>query len=358
MQTAEIAHMRLVSQQIVGSNFNTAAGLVGWMGAIQAQDYPMCKWAIGLRVPGSSDQEVEAAVSRGEILRTHVLRPTWHIVPAENMYWMLDLTAPRLKNSLKTRLKELELTPELLSQSRAIIEKQLQDGQHLTREELMAHHQAAGIDTRENRSSHLLMAAELEQLICSGEVKNGKQTYALLAERVPIAQRLPKEEALAKLATAYFTSHAPAAVPDFVWWSGLTAGEAKEALELIKPQMVAEKVGSQIYWLPAGFSVPPLDTPLIHLLPAYDEFLISYTDRTASIKVEHNPKAFSNNGIFYPVMVVNGQVVGTWKRTIKKEVVQFETSFMEPPAEFVLPLVKENLAHYAQFLGKKIGVLS
>lgn len=358
MNLAQIAQMRLVNQQIVGSQQKTVAGLVAWMGAIQAQDYPMCKWAVGLRLPGSNDQEVEAAVSRGEILRTHVLRPTWHLVPAENIYWMLDLTAPRLKNSLKTRLKELELTPELLKQSQTLMEKQLRNGQHLTREELMAHHQAAGINISENRSSHLLMAAELEQLICSGEVKNGKQTYALLAERVPTAPRLPKEEALAKLATAYFTSHAPATVPDFVWWSGLTAGEAKEALELIKPLLVAEKVGSQTYWLPAGFSSPSLDTPLVHLLPAYDEFLISYTDRTASIKVEHNPQAFSNNGIFYPIIVVNGQVVGVWKRTIKKEQVLFELSFMEPADEVMRPLVNEKLAHYAQFLGKKMGVLS
>ena len=321
--------MRLISQQITGTKSKSAKEIVGWMGAMQAQDFNMAKWAIGLRLNNGNEEHINAAINSGEIIRTHVLRPTWHFVAAENIYWMIELTAPRLKSSMRGRLHQLELTEKVLKKSNKIIEQFLRNGKHATRKELLGELDKAKIATDENRVSHILLNAELDKIICSGKM-NGKQTtYALLSERVPKPKRLHKEEALKNLACQYFQSHCPATLHDFVWWSGLSVTDAKHALELIKDDFISEKINSELYWFPNSFSIQKNFEESVFLLPAFDEFLISYKDRTAAIIKEHHGKAFSNNGIFWPTIVVNGQVVGLWKREIKKDTVIIEPVFFD-----------------------------
>lgn len=323
------------------------------MGAMQAQDYSMVKWAIGLRLPNSTDRVIEAAINNGEIIRTHLLRPTWHLVSAKDIYWMLELTAPQIKATLKSRHKELGLSQTIITKSNTVIKQALRDGKHLTRYELVAELEKNGIMTNENRASHLLVQAELDGIVCSGATKGKNQTYALLEERVPKTKSLSKEKALAKLAGQYFASHCPATLEDFIWWSGLSVSDAKQALEIAKSVLISKQIGSSIYWSTNLASISKKDEEDAHLLPAFDEFIISYKDRSASLPYKNYNKAVSDNGIFRPVIVVNGQVIGIWKRTIKKDKVIVETDFFKPPSKATLIQIDKAAVQYGCFLEKE-----
>ena len=354
MNLTNIANIRLITQQISGTKFKSAQGIVEWMGAMQAQDYRMAKWAIGIRSLNATEKKIDGSIDAGEIIRTHVLRPTWHLVSSTDIYWMLALTAPRIKAAQKSREKQLELTEKIFTKSNAVIEKALRDGNHLTRTELVSELGKANIATDNNRSAHLLFNAELEGIICSGISKENQTTYALLRERVPDKKILNKEEALAKLAQRYFESHCPASLQDFAWWSGLSAADAKHALEMIKPHFIAEKIDSQIYWFPNAFSISKNYKESLYLLPAFDEFIISYKDRTAALVFEHHKKAVSNNGIFWPTIVINGQVRGIWKRATTKNKTILETKFFEPPHKTLKLLIEKASEKYSFFLNKKL----
>lgn len=356
MNLMDIANIRLTTQQISSTKCKSVKDIVGWMGAIQAQDFSMAKWAIGIRLPDSTDQMVETAINTGEIIRTHLLRPTWHFVSANDIYWMIELTAPQIKASLRARHKELGLSDTIFSKSNTIIEKALTGGQYLTREEIMTKLLKADIATDENRGSHLILRAELDGIVCSGAIKDGKQTYALLEERVQKTKPLTKEEALAKLARKYFSSHCPATLQDFVWWSGLPTIDAKHALEMVKADLVSEMIDSQTYWFTHLPPKPNVDIESVYLLPAYDEFLISYKNRSASFLFENHKKTISNNGIFRPVIVVNGQVIGIWKRTMKKDKVIVEAEFFKQIDNTTRILIEREVLKYSLFLGKKTEV--
>jgi hypothetical protein len=358
MNLSDISNIRLIRQQIAGTKFKTVKEIVCWMGAMQGQDYTMAKWAIGTRLPGSTEKTVEAAINRGEIIRTHLLRPTWHFVSAEDIYWMLELTAPHIKASLKFRSKWLGLTDTICKKSNKIIEKALIAEKHLTRDEIVKKLENAKINTEEQRAHHLLLRAELDGIICSGRIKLKKQTYALLEERIPKSKTLNRDEALEKLARKYFTSHCPATLKDFVWWSGLPVNGAKRALEMVKQDLISEKISSQVYWLINSFSIPKNYKESIYLLPAYDEFLISYKDRNAAITFENNKKAISNNGIFRPTIIINGQVKGIWKQLMKKNKVIIETDFFQPPGKATINSLKKQAFTLGVFLGKNIELIN
>lgn len=358
MNLSDIANARLMNQQIGVEKFKTAKELVHWMGAMQAQDFAMVKWAVGIRLSNSTNQMVETAFNNGEIIRTHLLRPTWHLVTANNIRWLLDLTAPRLKAQARPRHKELELSESIFKKSNSILEKALRDGNHLTREELIAQFGKAKIATDDNRASHIFSQAELNGLICSGAIKEGKQTFALLEERIPKSNPLTREEALAKLAGLYFTSHGPASLQDFIWWSGLSVSEAKQALEMAKSGLNSEAFNSQTYWFANSFNFPASIKESVYLLPAFDEFIISYKDRTASLPFESHSKAVSNNGIFWPVIAFNGQIIGTWKRTVKKEDLFIETNYFKKPSKTVMKFVEKASGQFGSFLEKNYKIKS
>jgi DNA glycosylase AlkZ-like len=359
MKQSEIAQLRLVSQQLVESDYSTPKEIVSWMGAIQAQDYPMAKWAIGARLPGLTDLVVENVIAHANIIRTHLLRPTWHFVAAEDVYWMIDLTAPQIKASQSSREQQLGITEELFTKSNITIEKALSKGEHLTREELISSLHQAGIATDQNRASHLFARAELEKIICSGASRGSKTTYALLSERVTKPAEITRDEALEKLARRYFTSRSPATLHDFTWWSGLPAWEASKALELVKSEFDHILVDEQIYWLLHGLNHTTIGHDEAHLLPPFDEFIISYSDRGASIPttLEQHMKQISDRGVFRPIIVVDGQVVGIWKRSMQNESVRIEIQ----PFTDLIDAIKEKItkiaSRYGSFLGKEIELL-
>ena len=355
MNLTDLARLRLSSQQISSTQFSTSRQLAGWMCAMQAQDYAMLQWALGARLPGSTVADVEAAVASAEIIRTHLLRPTWHLVAAEDLRWLLGLTAPRLRASLKPRHAGLGLSDAVHAESQQIMLGLLSGGRQLTGEELGAEFEKANIPTGENRLSHLLMRAELDALLCSGATRKGKRTYALLDERVPPAPALSRDEALGRLAFKYFSSHGPATLADFAWWSGQTTGEARRALELVSADFVSVTVASQEYWYSAAALAPVEESAC--LLPAFDEFIISYTDRAAALALENFSKAVSNNGVFRPVIVVDGQVTGIWRRTTHKDHLLLETQFFSAlPDRLTLERLEQCALQFGQFFGKRIEI--
>jgi hypothetical protein len=352
MRPPDIARLRLVSQQIAGSKLKTVQEIVGCLGAMQAQDYAMVKWAIGVRLPGSANSAIEAAINKGKIIRTHLLRPTWHFASADDIRWMLELTGPLIRSSMIGRHREMGLTSSVLGKSYAIMEKAMSGGVHLTREELIAELGKAKIATAGGLASHLFLSAESEEIICSGVLKDGKQTYALLDEWVPKTKSLPKEEALAKLAARYFDGHGPATVPDFIWWSGLPVRSARKALESVKRDFISETIDDQTYWFSGSLSAVKPAQKSVFLLPAFDEFLISYKNRRASLPHENHHKAVSNNGVFRPIIVVDGRVTGIWKRTIVKDKSTLQKTFFERPDKPTAALIDKAAAQYSRFVEK------
>jgi winged helix DNA-binding protein len=357
MNQTDIAITRLNSQQIAGSKLSTANEIVSWMGAMQAQDFNMAKWAIGIRSKNLTEQSIDAAIDSGEIIRTHVLRPTWHIISAQDIYWMIELTGPRILSSMKGRNKQLELSPSVFKKANKIIEQALTGHKNLTRKELINKLNKAKIETDDNRGSHILINAELEKIICSGKMKAKQITYALLNERVEKPKPIKKDEALFKLASKYFQSHFPATLTDFCWWSGLSITDAKQALESIKENFIAEKINGQDYWISNSFFDAKKMKESVFLLPAFDEFLISYKDRSAAIILEHQSKAFSSNGIFWPTILMNGKVEGLWKREIKKDKIIVESYFFDND-RVAEHLLKDATKKFGNFLNKKTEVIN
>ena len=249
--TGTILSQRLRNQKLVRSDLRDPVEIIAWLGAVQSQDYPGAKWALKLRVhgsPGFSDADLDRAFDEGAILRTHVLRPTWHFVAPADIRWMQALTGPRVQARSDPYCRKLGLDKAVLARSRRVLERSLGGGKHLTRAALGAALTRAGITVDNLGLSFLMMAAELDQVICSGP-RQGKQfTYALLDERAPRARVLEADEALAELTKRYYASHGPATVRDFVWWSGLTVKQAKAGLEMVGRAAASETVDGVTYW--------------------------------------------------------------------------------------------------------------
>jgi hypothetical protein len=326
MNLHELSILRLENQHIAKSRFNSVKEIVSWMCALQGQDYNMSKWALGIRLQDSGVAAINKAFDSGEIVRTHLLRPTWHLVSADDVGWILKLTAPQVKAAVRFRDKELGLTGPVFRKSNSVIEKSLRDGNHLTRPELVAELAKANIVVDNNRSSHLLLRAEIDGLICSGRLKDNRPTYALLPEWVTTKKAFHRDEALRELAMRYFTSHGPAALEDFTWWSGLSSRDSKLSLEFASSDLSCEIIQNKTYWFASSSTLTKPYTNEVFLLPAYDEFIISYRDRTASLEFINLKEAVSSNGIFYPTIVRNGQVIGTWKYSLKKDKIVLQTN--------------------------------
>jgi hypothetical protein len=311
--TDGIPERRLVNQGIDRIRHRKATDVVEWLGAVQAQEYEPAKWALGLRMAGATEADIERAFEQGRILRTHVMRPTWHFVTPHDIRWMLELTAPSVHRRMAVYDRQLGLDAATKKRGTAVIERALGDGQYLTRVELGERLKSAGLAFTSTRLAHLAMYAELEGVICSGPRRGKKFTYALVGERAPGARRLSRDEALAELALRFFRSHGPATMRDFVWWSGLVTADARRGIEMIRAKR--QDVDGQAYWTAGAAAKAPSGSKLAHLLPIYDEYVVSYRDRTA---VPHGPSMIpSGTGggyvTFQHAVVIAGQIAGTWR---------------------------------------------
>lgn len=317
-----VAERRLRRQRLVGERFATAVDVVRALGAVQSQDYAGAKWGVGLRTRGATDAELDRLFDEGAILRTHVMRPTWHFVLPEDARWLLELTGPRVKARTAPYARRQGIDDDLVRRSQAAMEDALRDGAHLTRAELGAALERRGIVAVRERLGILTATAELDGLVISGARKGKQQTYALLALRAPGARSLDRDEALAELATRYFTGHGPAQVQDCAWWSGLTIGDCRRGIELAGAALAREDIAGRPHWSAPGDAEArprPRREPAVHLLPNYDELLVAYRDRSAAMDPARDPDTtpFPYGSILAHVVTVDGQVRGGWKRVTR-----------------------------------------
>lgn len=355
MTSLDIACLRLHNQAITSPLFKKPVDVVKWFGAVQAQDYLGAMWAIGLRMPNATETEIEQAIADGEIVRTHPMRDTWHFVAGADIRWLLALLAPRKIANSASRYRQLELDDTIFARSNAAMTKALQGGNHLTREELATVLEQVGVATEDLRFTYLLIRAQLDGVICSG-MRRGKQfTFALLDEVVPVFQMFSRDEALAELTLRYFTSHGPATAQDFAWWSGLTIADVKAGLAMVRPHIVQEIINGQPYWLAPSLSSMKIAESSAYLLPSYDEYAVAYKDRSAILDTAYAARA--RNGIFYPIIVTNGRIVGTWKRTVKRDAVTIETDLFHPLSEAETHALTSAIERYGRFIGKHAMLL-
>ena len=357
MTNLTIAHQRLNNQKLGDPKFTQPQEVVKWLGAVQAQDYPAAKWAVGQRAKHLNDAALDQAFADGKILRTHILRPTWHFVSPQDIRWMLALTAPHVRTALAYYDRSLKVDVATLRRSHDAIEKVLQSGKQLTRDEISTALKKAGIVADGQRLGHLVMHTELDAIICSG-ARRGKQfTYALLDERAPLARTLERDEALMELVKRYFTSRGPATLKDFAWWSGLSMAEVQRGLEMVESGLEHRVVDEQVYWYAASASGKKDASPTAYLLPNYDEYVVGYTDRSAIYDESQNHKLDARgNFLFQNTIVIDGQVVGTWKRTLKKKEVIVELSPFEKLTKVEIQAVDLATNRYGDFLGLSTAI--
>jgi hypothetical protein len=347
---ARIPPRRLHNQRITRVGFKRPDQVVDWFGAVQAQEYEPATWALALRMNGQPVRnDLEQAFEAGRILRTHVMRPTWHFVTPDSIRWLQELTGPKVKRTMAVYTRQLELDDRTLRRGLPVFEKALRDRQFLTRHELGERLRAAGIEATGMRLAHLALYGELEAVICSGPRRGKQFTYALVAERAPDAKSLDRDEALAELSRRFLRSHGPATIRDLVWWSGLSTADAKRGIEAAGA--TAEPVDGLTYWaVDSAATGTPRDSR-VELLPIYDEYLVAYRDRVA---VPHGPSSVTTASggfvTFQHTVIVDGHVAGTWRQTRGPRGVTVDVTLLRPAKRGERRALEEAAERYARFL--------
>jgi len=341
----DVAKIRLHNQHISGPKCKTAEDVVRTLGAVQAQDYNQALWAIGLRLkPDATVTDVERTLADRTIIRTWGMRGTLHFIVAEDAHWMRELLSANVLARMTPKVWQYHgADQKMVDLAKSVFVKALSSGKTLSRPAMLALLKQAGIPEDKQQSYFLLAYLSQTGLLCLGESKGGKQTFALLDEWVANPRKIAHTEALALLATRFFTSHGPATVADFANWSALKMPEAKTGLDVVKSKLIKENIDGKEYWLAPG-SKPGNG---VFLLPGYDEFVIGYKNRTAMFKQGVIPIA-TYNGMFYPTIVIDGQVVGLWKRIAKKSHLEIE---IDPDAQVKPELVEPHAKQLGHFFG-------
>ncbi len=352
MANLDIAQQRLLNQRLDAAPFEKPGDVVNWLVAVQAQDYFGAKWALGLRLRDVHEADIDREFNTGSILRTHMLRPTWHFVTPADIRWLLALTAPRVHAAHAAMYRRLELDSATLKRGYKALIKVLRDGKYLTRDELRAALHTAGIAADNGqRLAYIVMSAELDTLICSGPRRGKQFTYALLEEWVPPGKTPKRDEALAELAERYFAGHGPATVRDLAKWSGLSSVDAKRGLNAVKDQLQHETLNDEEHWFASSGAAARQTTPVAYLLSVYDEYLIGYHDRSPIAEPEIAARLFTMGAALTYVVVVNGQIVGSWRRTLAKETVTVEVDPFRRLTKAEQRAVAVAAQRYGEFLG-------
>lgn len=345
MDALGIVCRRICEQRLAGEFFETPAEVVGFLGAMQSQEFAEAKWSISERTGGLTGAEVDDAFDRGEILRTHVLRPTWHFVTPVDIRWMLRLTAPRVHAGNRSRYRDLGLDEDVLARSHEVLAQALEDGDPRTRRELGEALARAGVDTDGQRLAHTVMHAELEQLIVSGPRRGKQHTYLLFEQRVPSAADRTPDDPLAELALRFFTSHGPATVRDFCWWSGLRVADARAGVEAAGDLLEA-MIEDGTPWHAAPGTGPQGDTGGAFLIPMYDELGVGYRD-LRMVMAQQPPR----DGLMSRPIVIDGATVGSWKRTLSANAVVVQATLftdLSKPAATKLAGVVERFGRFLE----------
>jgi Winged helix DNA-binding domain len=350
MNRQDIPHWRLHNLRLEGDPLPAPEDVVGWLCAAQSQDFAPAKWSLAQRTGGLGDAAVDRAFADGAILRTHVLRPTWHFVLPADIRWLLELTAPRVHALSAYQYRQLGLDEDTFRRSGALLAGALQGGAHRTRKQLAATLERGGVALGGFRLGYLLMHAELSGLVCSGAPQGRQQTYALLEERAPPAQPRTREQALAELTVRYFTSHGPATVKDLGWWSSLTAADIRTGLALAGPRLQHEVVDGLTYWFAGSPPTTRAASPTVHLLQGYDEYVVGYSQSKPLLNLAGRALV-QDRPVFNGVAILDGQVAGHWKRTIGRGAVAFEVALYEPFDDAQTKALQAAADRQGEFLG-------
>ncbi len=354
MTNRDIVQLRQVNQSISRPSLDRPEDAVRMMGAIQAQDYRAALWAIGLRTRGVTERSVEQAIAERKIIRTWPMRGTLHFVSPLDVRWMLKYLAPHIVARATSRFRQLRLDDATFSRSRGILTKILQGGKRQTREAVYSSLEKNGISCSAQRGIHILWRLAQEGLLCFGPHEGRQPTFVLLDEWIPPVKMPPHEEAIAMLAHRFFTSHGPATLKDFIWWSGLKPSVARSGLEDVKGLFQYSIAGDQLFWFETRTKRTRTATKSAHLLPAFDEYLVGYKDRSAVVDSRHARKALPGGGILRPTLVIEGRICGTWKRSILKDKIAVETATFARLTGTQRQDIMDAGARFGRFLGKPV----
>jgi len=354
MNGAQVLARRMASLRLSGEPLDSPQQVVAHLAAVQAQDYAGAKWAVGQRMAAGTDAGLDEAYNSGAILRTHVLRPTWHFVTPADIRWLLELTRPRVQVRNAPYYSRRGLDAATLSRSANVIADALRGGRSLTRDGLRTVLHDAGIDTTDIRMAYLLMNAELEEVICSGGLVGKQHTYALLDERIPVTPPKPREDALAELTLRYFASHGPATERDFRSWSSLTASDVRAGLSAARELLRQDTVDGVRYW--SGTQERTAKAPTILLVQGYDEYIMGYTESKPLLDVAGHAKGLTQRTIYNHTVFLDGQLIGHWKRTLTRSTALVDVVLYAPlTARQNAALQKAAQAH-SDFLGLPVRV--
>lgn len=345
MTRRELVRARLATQRLTGAPFASVAAAVAWFGAVQAQDYRAALWGIGQRVRGATEAVVERAISTRAIVRTWPMRGTLHLLASADVHWITRMLAPRVIARAAGRHRELGLDSRTFTKARGVLERALAGGDVTTRDELYALLARNRIAPTGQRGIHILGMLAMQGVLCCGPHRGRQPTFTLLDEWVAPPPARDRDDALGELARRYFTSHGPATLADFAWWTGLPLGDARRAHALAKPDLEEITAGGQpCSWVPSRRRDAG---PAVHLLPPYDEYTVAYRDRSAILDPAH--AEHSGNGIFSPVIAIAGKIAGTWTREIRRDRVVVRAKLLSPAARAPLAAA---VARYGAFHGR------
>jgi hypothetical protein len=359
MQTArrELTALRLTAQRLTAQriaapgDLRTPEDAARWMLALQSQDLPGARWALGLRVPGCTEADVEQALASGRIVRSWPVRGTLHIVAPEDLGWMLDIAARRQAAPAAKRRRDLEITDEQLVRAGDVATELMSGGRAVRRDTLLGAWERTGIPTAGQRGYHLLWNLGHAKHLVFGPPDAKQPTFALFQEWIATHRALAGDEALAEFATRYFRSHGPATERDFAWWASITLAEARRGIAAAEGLEVRD-FGDVPHHLAAGLEPAASG---VHSLPGFDEYLLGYHDRSAALAAEFAPRIVpGNNGMFLPTVVVRGEVVGTWKRTESAKKVTVDLSEFTPMTKKGHAGFERALRRYGAFIGKPV----
>jgi hypothetical protein len=347
----EIARWRLRSQHLVAPHAASAAGVVRSLLAVQAENPSQAAWAVASRTRIPVAAELESLLDQGSVVRTHVLRPTWHFVAAEDIGWLLELTAPRIRPLIARQLDEAHgLAGGALDRASSVVLQALSELPDQTREQLADRLRDQGIEPRGQLLMLLLALLELDRLICSGRRLEGAHTYAAFADRVPSSPRLDRDEALAELALRYFTGHGPATERDLAYWATLTLSDVRRGLNQVRDRLSSFDHDGRTFWHALDGTPPaPSGAPTGHLLQILDEVYRGYQDSRMVLDSEGIVPSGRETAI--GMALVDAQMVARMKRSIGRRVAFEITPYDGPLTHSQRSSVEQAAARYAEFLG-------
>lgn len=321
-----VAHRRMRSSLLWSEPASSPEDVVGWFGAAQAQDYEPAKWAVAMRTVGVGNPELDRLVDEGRLLRTHVLRPTWHFVLPEDIRWLQMLTGPRVHVLNGHYYRNNGLDEDLLARSEALISRWLDQDGELTRNEIGERLGVEGIEAKGNRLAYIMMSAELNGVVCNGRRQGATHTYALVSTRAPDGLHLTQDEGLRELTFRYFRSHGPATVGDFRWWSSLTIAQIRRGLELAADRLHKERLGDHELWSVDPIRAGPPTHSSIHLLQPYDEYTVAFSDTKRAVDAADlvPPPDVIDGRAFYSAVIIDGQLAGWWRRRLHRAHIELE----------------------------------